>query len=162
MATTLVVDGYNAINASKEGRAALERGLKQARDYIVRVSKEYARSSGYITDVKVVFDGDDQYRYLDKMKVSRKEQIFSDTGKGDDTIIATVRSCSEYSKVIIVSNDNYVRNWSRGYASVIGCDELFKKKKRRGLKGGNASSKDINKGLETRITEDYRKELGIE
>ena len=132
MATTLVVDGYNAIMASNEGKKTIMKGLKEARDYIVGIAEEYARSSGYIDQVRVVFDGDDKYRVLDQLDVSRgNTQVFSRTDKCDDEIIKMAKSCSAYSRVIAVSNDNYVRNGCRPYASIMHSEELFISKKKK-------------------------------
>ncbi len=165
MATTLIVDGYNAINAIPETRDILLKGeLESARTKITAICKEYTRSSGYITDVKVVFDGDDKYRYLDKMAVDRaNEQIFSRTGMGDDKIIETVKRCSSFSRVIIASNDNYVRNMSRGYgASILNVEELIKTKKRGSKRVEKAETKRIPKRVEQEITQQYLEELGLE
>jgi predicted RNA-binding protein with PIN domain len=88
MQTTLVVDGYNAINAIPKAGKELAKSLEAARNAIIAISKEYARSSGYITDVRVVFDGDDQYRHFDGMNIPGVTfHIFSRTGKGDDKVI---------------------------------------------------------------------------
>jgi len=158
--TVLVVDGYNAINAVPETRQLAGEDLHEARKEIIRISKEYARSSGYITDVRVVFDGDDRYRYLDALEVPRgKTMIFSGTGEGDDKIIEVVKKCSRKARVIIASNDNYVRNMARGYkATPLNVQELsFMKRKNK----KNKAHKRITQDIKNKINEEYRKELGI-
>ena len=157
--TTLIVDGYNAMNAIPHVQSLMGKDLHAAREVIVSISREYARSSGYITDVRVVFDGDDRYRYLDKINIPRgRTQVFSRTGKGDDKVIEIVKKHSEKGKVVVASNDNYVRNMSRGYnASLIDADELAPKKKPRS--GG--AGKKISGSLKRRITEEYKRHLGL-
>ncbi|MBD3296413.1 MAG: hypothetical protein GF392_03510, partial [Candidatus Omnitrophica bacterium] len=115
MATTLVIDGYNAINAIGSTRKMMIAGdLQKARHEIMRIAREYRRSSGYIDNVRVVFDGDDRYRHMDRVSDLPGDHVFSATDKGDDEIIRNVREYSSFSRVIVVSNDNYVQNMSRG------------------------------------------------
>ena len=163
MATTLVVDGYNAINAIPETKKKLKTGLPAARRAIMAISREYARSSGYITDIRVVFDGDDRYRYLDALELPRgRSQVFSATGKGDAKIIDTVRRRSRYGKVVVASNDNYVRNNSRAYnASLISVDELAGGKKPAARKAEKAIGKKIDRKVREDITREYRRKLGL-
>ena len=164
MATTLVVDAYNAIYAIPEVRSKMKESLERARNSITLLSKEYARSSGYINDVRIVFDGDDRYRHIDALyRSGKKHEIFSKTGDGDDEIIRTVRDCSRYGKVVIASNDNYVRNISRGYgAFVINSEDLTKTKKRKKAIIKKNTEKTIDKRTEIRITCEYKKDLGLE
>ncbi|MFH1878992.1 MAG: NYN domain-containing protein [Candidatus Omnitrophota bacterium] len=99
MPVTLVVDGYNAINAISAVRKEMDKSLLSARQSIIALSREYARSSGYISNVRVVFDGDDKYRKDPVLNRLRgKDQVFSETGRGDDKIIQTVKECSRYGR----------------------------------------------------------------
>ena len=162
MATTLVVDGYNAIMASNEGKKVIMKGLKEARDYIVGIANEYARLSGYINQVRVIFDGDDKYRVLEEFDVSRGDtQVFSKTDKCDDEIIKIVKFYSTYNRVIAVSNDNYVRNGCRPFASIMHSEELFISKKKTYDKREKEQKRKINKEVGKMITEEYRQELGL-
>jgi predicted RNA-binding protein with PIN domain len=164
MKTTLIVDGYNAINAIAKTRAELMNGdLQRARKSIISICKEYARSSGYITDVCVVFDGDDKYRHLDKINIPRgKGEVYSRTGQGDDKIIETVKRHAAFSRVIVASNDNYVRNMSRGYgASLIDVKELVADKVKSSKLKDKGQQKKLDKKVEDEITKDYMEELGL-
>ena len=163
MKTTLIVDGYNAINAIPETRKKLKESLLSARSAIITIAKEYVRSSGYITDFCVVFDGQDKYRSRDRMDAGRaRAQVFSRTGDGDDKIIRTVKEYSSTNRVIVASNDNYVRNMSRGYgASHIPVEDLVKKKiKRKAQK--KATGKRISGRARSAINSEYKKALGLE
>lgn len=163
MSTILVVDAYNAIYAIPEVRLKMKESLERARNSITLISKEYARSSGYINDIRVIFDGDDRYRDIEVLIRNRKKhEIFSKTGDGDDEIIRIVRDCSRYGRVVVASNDNYVRNISRGYgASIINSEELMKTKKRKKLFKEKKEDKKIDKSTEIKITNEYKKELGL-
>ena len=163
--TTLVVDGYNAINAIPEVKKLLKESLLSARSRIIMLASEYARSSGYITDFCVVFDGQDRYRYLERMYVPRDaKHTFSKTGEGDEKILETVRVCSEKGKVVVASNDNYVRNNSRSYgAALIDSEELEGKKEKKmsgGIEAKNAD-KALAKDVKDKITREYMEELGL-
>ncbi|MEA3489775.1 MAG: NYN domain-containing protein [Candidatus Omnitrophota bacterium] len=162
MKTTLIVDGYNAINAISETRKKLKESLFSARSEIIIITKEYVRSSGYITDFCVVFDGQDRYRYLDRFNARREnEQVFSDSWEGDEKIIDTIREYSKKGKVIIASNDNYVRNNSRAYgASLLDVRHLVKRKTGK-TRPGKKKDKKIDKRLREEITREYMEELGL-
>lgn len=162
MDTILVVDGYNAINAIPRTQKEMKRGLSFARKAILAISKKYARSSGYITKVSVVFDGDDKYEDMNKLyPVHGASQVFSRTGEGDDKIIDTVKRYSRHSRVILASNDNYVRNNSRAYgAALISAEELACSRKST-PEHGKIVDKRINSALQDKITREYRKELGV-
>lgn len=161
MTTTLVVDGYNAINAIPETQKKLKVSLKSARSAILAISKEYARSSGYITEVRVVFDGSDKNRRKEARGIPHgKTLVFSDTGKGDEKIIETVKKCSRYGRVVLASNDNYVRNNARAYnAKIISSEDLTLRKKRE--KPSKSSGKKIDKSLQDEITREYKEKLGL-
>ena len=154
--TTLIVDGYNAINAISETKKLLDKNLRAARSAILAISKEYARTSGYITNVIVVFDGDDKYLDLPR----KKSQVFSKTGQGDDKIIETINKTSRKGKVVVASNDNYVRNNGRAYgAKIINVEELKKKKIKE--QTGSASGRRLKAKKQREITEEYKKMLGL-
>ena len=108
MKTVLIVDGYNAINAIAELRKKLKESLLSARSEIIIITKEYARSSGYITDFHVVFDGQDKYRYMDGLRVPQNaKHTFSRTGDGDEKIISTINnifSCLSFFLINTLNN----------------------------------------------------------
>ena len=159
--TVLVVDGYNAIYANSGTRKLLRKSLKSAREAILALSKEYARTSGYINEVKVVFDGDDRYRHMDGTDPARsKAEVFSNTGGGDDKIIRTAKFYARRGKVVVASNDNYVRNNARAYgAGLIDVRELVQGRKKR--KDPPGEDERISKAERDDITRAYREELGI-
>lgn len=122
----LVVDGYNVINKIRDLSEIADRSLKDARYAVTELSNEYKKRDGSISEVYVVFDGQNQYRDLD---ISRpKEYIFSDTGEGDRKIIETIRRAADKGAVVVVSDDNHVRNNARAdSASLMRPVELIEK-----------------------------------
>jgi len=121
----LVVDGYNVINKIPYLSKIADQNLQEARRAITQLANEYKRKDGGISEVYVVFDGKNQYKNLDLP--TPKEHIFSATGEGDRKIIETVKEVSDKGVVIVVSDDNYVRNNARAYsASLLHSRELIK------------------------------------
>ena len=113
----LVVDGYNVINEIRDLLEIADENLKGARDAVTKLANEYKQRDGGISEVYVVFDGQNQYRDLDIPR--RKEHIFSDTGEGDRKIIETIRNASVKGTVVVVSDDNQIRNNARAYSATL-------------------------------------------
>ena len=169
MKTVLIVDGYNAIYAIPETEKLLKNNLLSARSKIIMLTSEYVRSSGYITDFCVVFDGQDRYRHLERLYLPENaKQAFSSTGEGDEKIIETIRQYSEKPRVrvVVASNDNYVRNNARGYGASLICSEDLSGRRSLRKTGKNTSRfrrdvKKISKEVKEKITKEYKKELGL-
>ena len=163
MPATLIVDGYNAINAIPEIRKKIKKSLAEARKAILEKTAKYARSSGYITDYRVVFDGSNRYRYLDMLELPHgRTHVFSRTGRGDETIIETVKKYARRGKVVLASNDNYVRNNARAYgAALISSEELVLKKKRP-KKPKKSTNKYIDQTLADDITREQKERFDIQ
>ncbi|MDD4956242.1 MAG: NYN domain-containing protein [Candidatus Omnitrophica bacterium] len=159
---TLVVDGYNVIHALHATRRMAEKDLEGARNAVVRLSREFAGSRGDIHQVKVVFDGDDRYRYLDRMNMSSGGvSVFSSTGKGDDKVIEMIRRHSSTGNVTVVSNDNYIINHSRVYgANRLSVEELYSRIKRK-EQGPPVEGKRISSKAREDINRAMKKELGL-
>lgn len=120
----LVVDGYNAIHKIAHLEAMLDISLHEARRALTELAMEYKRKVGGISEVSVVFDGKDTYR---RQEISAPpNQVFSRSGEGDRTIIRTVERLSNRYHVVVVSDDNFVRNNSRAHrASIITISEFL-------------------------------------
>ncbi len=121
----LIVDGYNAINRIDYLSDISDSSLQEARDAVTDLANEYKRKKGGVGEVYVVFDGQNQYRGLGIPKP--KEHVFSDTGKGDKKIVELMRRFSDKGNLVVVSDDNYVRNSARAYsASLLRPQDLVK------------------------------------
>jgi len=128
----LIVDGYNAINKIPQIDSLLDDSLEEARSAITDLAKEYQRKVGGVSEIFVVFDGRDEYRGL---SFNKPGQVFSGTGEGDKKVVKLAQDKSDQFHVIVVSDDNYVRNSSRAAgATVITISEFYSvaaKKSRR-------------------------------
>ncbi|MFH1593203.1 MAG: NYN domain-containing protein [Candidatus Omnitrophota bacterium] len=161
MMKALVVDGYNAIHKIPHLRTLMDKSLLEARDRVTRLSLEYQRRVGGIDKIRVVFDGKDIYR--DKEPLASDAQVFSKTGEGDDEILRQVRILSEKYHVLVVTDDNFVRNNSRAHkASVISVsrfiEQLDKKEKKRAreMPAGKVSPESALK-----INEELKRHWGL-
>ncbi|MEA3560611.1 MAG: NYN domain-containing protein [Candidatus Omnitrophota bacterium] len=126
----LIVDGYNVMNKIGYLSDISDESLKDARDAVSKLAKEYKRRDGGISEVYVVFDGKNQYR--DVAIPRPKEHIFSDTGKGDQKIVELIRKFSDKHTIIVVSDDNYVRNSARAHcASLLRPSQLLTRNYRK-------------------------------
>ena len=112
----LIVDGYNAIHKIPEVDDLLDESLEDARNAITDLAREYQRRHGGIAEVHVVFDGRDEYRGL---SFNKPNQVFSETGEGDRSIIRLAQDKSERFHVIVVSDDNRVGNSSRAAGATV-------------------------------------------
>ena len=120
----LVVDGYNAIYKIAHLKNLMSESLYNARKEITRLAKEYQRKRGGIKEAYVIFDGQDRYRVPPFIPASN--QVFSRTGEGDREVVRMVRRLAEKYDVVVVTDDNFVRNNSRAYnATIIGVGEFF-------------------------------------
>lgn len=122
----LIVDGYNVIHKIEYLSDIADGNLKEARNEVTKLANEYRRKVGGISEVYVVFDGQSRFQDLDIPRP--KEQIFSETGMGDKKIIETIRKYLHKGSLIVVSDDNYVRNNARAYkASLLQPIDLIRK-----------------------------------
>ena len=119
----LIVDGYNAIHKIPSLDAIMDDSLEDARRAITDLAKDYQRKMGGISEVFVVFDGKTEYREL---SFNKPNQVFSNTGEGDRSIIRLAQDKSSSSHVIVVSDDNRVGNSCRAAgATVIGIRKFY-------------------------------------
>jgi hypothetical protein len=72
-----------------------------------------------------------------------------------------VKSYASYGKVIMASNDNYVRNGCRPYAVLIHTEELFRFSGQKGKKEKKTDSEKVDEKIGKMITVEYKKELGL-
>ncbi|OGW76079.1 MAG: hypothetical protein A2Z72_01805 [Omnitrophica bacterium RBG_13_46_9] len=157
----LVIDGYNAIHKIPYLRRIMDKSLMKAREEITRLAREYQRKTGGISKVCVIFDGKDEYK--SGVIPGRPCHIFSGTGKGDEEVISAVRRLSAEYDVLVVTDDNFVRNNSRAYrAQVIGISKfkefLEKRQKREPVKN---PGRKLTPQAAIEINEDLKRHWGI-
>ncbi len=143
----LIVDGYNAIYKIPRARKMLDVSLSRARETITRIAQEYTRTIGGIGKLYIVFDGKSEYRGL--LHVEHKTHVFSRDKEGDQEIIRLIARFSARYQVLVVSDDNYVRNNARAYrARVISVAQLAQDTAPKRRQGKDASGEEKRIDLE--------------
>ena len=152
----IVIDGYNAIHKIPSLRKQLDISLYNARSEITKLGLEYKRLTGGVAKVVVVFDGQDRYA-INTVWKKEETHVFSKTGKGDQEIIRVIRSLADRYDVIVVTDDNYVRNNARAHnAGVIAVKDFMQKLAKKNQsklpciddeKISHEKAKEINKEL---------------
>jgi len=160
----LVVDGYNAIYKVAYLRKIMDKDLREARDEITSLAKEYQRKQGGIDKVYVVFDGKNLYR--NKSFEISPNHVFSRTGEGDLEVIRVVKRLSKKYHVEVITNDNFVRNNSRAYnATVTGVAEfmkaLNKQPKGQDERGKEAKTSKVTPEVASKINEELKKHWNL-
>lgn len=129
MKKIIIIDGYNAIQRSKEFAAAMDESLEAGRSSFLGRIKNYSANKRTFDEIIVVFDaarnsGDDcQPR---KYKDGTMTVVFSSYGESaDDLIKSIVRNNKTSCKITIVSDDNYVINSGKSHAADIMSSKKF-------------------------------------
>ena len=130
------------------------------------ITEKYVKASGYIDDFCVVFDGQDKYRERELEEMPHdKGHIFSDSGDGDEKIIDMIRKYSDEGRVVVASNDNYIKNMARGFRALsIDSEDLMEKQRSKEAKRQEkeqSKEKKIGRREKSKITEEYKRELGL-
>ena len=162
----ILVDGYNVINRVPELTLSLNEGLESARRRLaLQVSRWRHAHPG--VECLVVFDGDPRYAGTAREQLLAGVRcLFSKASHGgDDEIIRFVRNYrGEATDIVVVSDDNNVRNNSRAHgASVEPASFIMTRKERRSgarreLQDGG---KAIDKNAAARVDKELRKKFGL-
>ena len=163
MATIMIIDGYNALNSHPKGKRALGRSLSEARSFLIGICGEFASERQDVRGIKLYFDGDDRYRDDSRADLfPGVEVIFSSTDTCDEEMIEAAREWSPIGDVIVVTDDNYVRNRTRGHASLMRPVRLFeRRRKRRSVRKVLKNKKVIKEEIRKDINREYGERLGL-
>jgi predicted RNA-binding protein with PIN domain len=152
----LIIDGYNAIYKIPPLQRLMDKSLHEARIAVTQLAKDYKRRCGGIDRICVVFDGKDEHRSASPLR--DPEHVFSKTGEGDSEVIRTIKRLSPRHHVVVVSDDNFVRNNARAHSATVlsvaaFAASLYKEKSQRKK---SKPSKHIDPDEASRITEELR------
>ncbi len=163
---TFILDGYNVIHAMPELARQLDRGLRTAREALVRWCQEYRGRRGDVGRLYVVFDGRDL-----EMAGSHEQQhghvtvLFSQKPEeADARILRVIEAQGSRSRCVVVSNDNEVSNNARAFGARVLSVQEFSKQVRPMDAPQARSSMSAPKVVlplsdAKRITEEYRTHL---
>lgn len=161
MRTILIVDGYNAIHAIEPTRKLIEKDMKRAREELLKICRSFRRSSGYIDEVKVVFDGSGRGSDGTELFGSLgKDAIFSSVDGADGLLIEMVRDLGVDNRILLATRDNFVCNNSRALgAKLLDPAELHTTHRKRSDSFSRQKNTFLTSVQEQAITRAYRKLL---
>ena len=162
---TLVLDAYNVIHAVPRLEKLLTGKLENARAALIQACVEYRKVQRNIQQVLIVFDGRKDRGPWDS-EVSSDfpgiKVLFSDPGQtADDKIIELLEDFKSTQKCVVVSNDNYVANNARAFGVRVVSVQTFDAAVREKQSRGTVSQAGIADASARKITEEYRKLLGL-
>lgn len=165
-AKILLIDGYNVIHKIPELKAALAGGLESARQKLALLVSTW-RHGHPQTECVIVFDGDHQFSGSRTSSLSGIRCLFSQTAHNADAEI--IRFVREYhgpkSDIVVVSDDNSVRNSSRAHGATIQPSGFILAAKSRPSpaksKISSLSSKSLSGKAAADINAELKKKFGL-
>lgn len=112
----LIIDGYNVIYKIPELKKALDVSLEKARNELALYLSKWKSERKFHGQICVVFDGKSEI-YSDSVETCRgiKFIFSSTTAKADNEIISILKTVSSPNNIIVVTDDNYIKNHCRVY-----------------------------------------------
>ena len=161
-----ILDAYNVIHKIRGLERALDKDLRTAREALIGFSARFAAARGGISKIILVFDGRSEFRDLPHRVPPKVELIFSETGEdADERIITVLENLPRNARACVVSDDNFVRNQARAHQTpVIPVSEfeaLIRHAEQKGKKTAPPASFSLPSAVADKITDDYKKQLGI-
>ena len=160
-----ILDAYNVIHKISRLEAALERDLRAGRQALITFCSEAIQRRGDISRIILVFDGRTEFHGFEDVLPRGIETVFSDTGEdADERIITVLEGMEKIQGKCVVSDDNFVQNTARAHKTRgMSVAEFEKfcgpvKSTQKTAPGKPAlSAREADE-----ITENYRKELGLQ
>ena len=161
-----ILDAYNIIHKMRRLETALDTDLRTAREALTNLCADLAQARGDITSMIIVFDGRSEWRDLPKKSTEKIRLVFSETNEdADDRIAALLKKSPEKPERCVVSDDNSVRNHARAYRarvmSVAEFEKLTNPAADKKRKKQNSPEKSLPPHIANKITEAYKKDLGL-
>lgn len=155
----LLIDGYNVIHQIPELKSSLDGGLEIARLKLALLLSAWNHDHP-ATECIIIFDGDHQYAGGRDQRLAGIRCFFSRASHGGDAEI--IRFAKGYREretdVVVVSDDNNVRNNCRAHGASIQSSSFILTAKPRPSPAKAKSSPD-GKGLDRKAAADIDKEL---
>ncbi len=164
---TVILDAYNVIHKLPELERELETDLRKARIKLINmmVNWKWSRGSSFKGKIILVFDGQDNIFATEGSRSHGIDCIFTRSKEeADDRIIGLVQRSQKPEDLVIVSDDNAVRDEASRLGARVEFPDYIRKKKNRRKK---EFSRERDKGTldsktEKEIDDYYKKALGID
>ena len=160
----MLLDGYNVIYKISELAGGEDRSLREKRNALVMFMRKWQQKRNFGGKICIVFDGRDGFggagqsvHGIDCYYTATKEEA-------DDRIITMIKNTSDPSKVVVISDDNYVRNNCKAFRvdtkPVSYLLDATKTRLKPGVK--KQEEKKLDATTQRIINDELKKEWGIE
>ncbi len=162
-----ILDAYNVLHKIWRFEKLLDQNLRAARETLTAHCNGLMRSRGDISQMILVFDGRSEFSGLPQNAPEGIRLVFSETNEtADERITVLLEELPEKPGKCVVSDDNYVRNHAKAYGARVMSVAEFETL-------GNAAAHPqqtkiissgkppLAPGLADKITQDYKKKLGL-
>ena len=162
--STIILDGYNVIHKIKSlcgsGGKSLEAQRKSLTDFMVRWKHE----KPYHGKIIIVYDGKDEVYGGDQAPGPFQVIFTRSNEEADERIVALLRESKEPAKLLVVSDDNFVKN----HCSVYSVDHkpvsflVQKSASKKNSQQKTDSPKEIDPRTQQEINDLLKREWGID
>lgn len=111
----IILDGYNVIHKIPDLARLLEKDLATARDGLFRFCSSWLSTRNDVWLFYIVFDGQSSIVDSTYQPARGIRPVFTKTGEQADTrILEIIKERKNDCRITVVSDDNFVKNHSRG------------------------------------------------
>jgi len=114
--STVIIDGYNAIHKIEELKNVLLQNIEQSREKFALYLQRWKRYTQFKGAILVFFDGQSQ-NYLDSISSSHGIEFYFSyhDSDADNHIIAYLKTAKKGNRILVITDDNYIRNHCKIY-----------------------------------------------
>ena len=161
MLQKVIIDGYNMIHAISIYKEKLQLDLESARETLIHDLQIY--KSLKKIDLLIVFDGSAEVPGVPgQYKRGGVNVMFSHAPlKADPVIMKMVQTEKQKRRIVIVSNDNEIINFSRSYGCEILSPQLFYERIKTSSKDIEMNNK-YNNEMSPDELEEWKKIFGVD
>jgi predicted RNA-binding protein with PIN domain len=160
----VIVDGYNVVHRVPAFRQHLDRGLRSAREALVRYCREWVGRRGDVRQFWVVFDGDSSVLGEGGQPASGVRIMYSESREtADEYIMGLVDEVGRYSRFVVVSDDRRVVEGAKARgASVMSAADLYETLWRPDASDDETADKNLSPSDRKAIDDSLKRAWGIE
>jgi predicted RNA-binding protein with PIN domain len=118
--TLLLLDGYNVIHKIESLEKELRQGLQNARQKLAFFLLDWKKRKNFKGKLAVVFDGQSE-NFLDVNETIGDVKFYYSykDSDADNHIIAILKKDKKPSRIIVITDDNYIRNHCKIYGAQV-------------------------------------------
>lgn len=163
----MILDGYNVIHKIPELSGDSRRSLRERREALIRFMQKWQQANSFKGKICIVFDGRDGVFGGEGNSGYGMECLFTATKEeADDRIITILKQAKDVSGIIVVSDDNYVRNNCKAYSVDVKPVSYLLRASQSAKPGSGRrhreGEKRIDQATKNAINHELKKQWGIE